>query len=200
MSLAVQQSRDNGPRKLLSQNRRRHRRANLVIKGRFLNEKSEDHELVTQNMSCGGALFTSESIPRIDSRIVCYIGHIGRVSAIVVRHSEDGFAVRFQTTQLKRDKLADKLTWLLNREPLNLEEQRAAPRYAARGPALIRRENGQRLQCRVIDISLTGAGFKTDGAAPLIGEIVTAGNLKGKVVRCEEDFFAIAYLTKSDAA
>ena len=178
--------------------RRRNRRVEIRIKGRFLNERSEDQSLVTRNISCGGALIESTNIPPIDSRIVCYFDHLGRVAARVARRTEFGFAVAFQVTQHKRDKLADKLTWLVNRGPLNLVDERAAPRYAAGGPAIVRRADGRDLQCRVVDISLSGASFKTDGPIPSVGETVKAGNLTGRVVRCEDQFFAIRYLTKLD--
>ena len=158
----------------------------------------EDHTLTTRDISCGGALVDSKTRSPVGSSIVCYFDHLGRVSATVVRHTETGFAVQFQVSQHKRDKLADKLTWLVNRDVLNLSEERAAPRYAAAGPAIVKRADGRDLQCRVIDISLTGAGFKTTGPAPVIGEIVKAGNLMGRVVRCEEQFFAIRYLTKTE--
>ena len=62
---------------------------------------------------------------------------------------QNGFALRFQTTQTKRDKLADKLVWLTNREALGLVEERGAQRFAAEGPAIIIRQDGRRLQCRV---------------------------------------------------
>ena len=171
--------------------RRRSRRIAIKLKGRYLNEQSEDKNLVTRNISVGGALIESGYRPPTGAQIVCYLDHLGRVSAQVTRRTEFGFAVAFQTTQHKRDKLADKLTWLVNRGPLNLVDERSAPRYAAGGPALVKDADGRDIQCRVIDISLTGASFKTDAPCPMVGEIVKAGNLMGKVVRCEEQLFAI---------
>ena len=178
--------------------RRRNRRIAIRIKGRFLNEISEDKGLQTRNISCGGALLDSDYCPPVGARIICYFDHLGRVAATVIRQTKFGFAVNFHTTQPKRDRLADKLIWMINRGPLNLEEDRKASRYAAGGPAIVQREDGRDLQCRVIDISLTGASFKTSGPLPVIGETVKAGNLFGRVVRSEEEFFAIRYLTKSE--
>lgn len=180
--------------------RRRNRRIGIRLNGRFLNEISEDHGLVTRNISCSGALIDSNYRPPTGARVVCYFDHLGRVSASVTRRTENGFAVSFQTTQHKRDKLADKLIWLINRGPLKLVDERVAPRYAAGGPAMVQRADGRDIQCRVVDISLSGASFRTDGPPPMVGEVVKAGNLKGTVVRCEEDMFAIRYLTKLDEA
>ncbi len=176
--------------------KRRNHRVQLRTGGRFLNENSEDHGLLTVNISCGGALVISTHQPEIDARIVCYIDDLGRVSAQVVRRTSDGFAMKFQTSQRKRDKLADKLTWLINRDRLGLKEERKAPRYATRGPAIVVREDGREVQCRVVDISLTGASFETEGPAPFVGEPVKAGNLAGEVVRRTRTGFAIRYIKK----
>ena len=178
--------------------RRRNRRIAIRIKGRFLNEVSEDKGLQTRNISCGGALIDSDHRPPVGARIVCYFDHLGRVAATVNRLTATGFAVNFHTTQPKRDRLADKLIWMVNRGPLQMSEDRKASRYAAGGPAIVQREDGRDLQCRVVDISLSGASFRTTGPLPLIGETVKAGNLFGRVVRSEEQFFAIRYLTKAD--
>lgn len=180
--------------------RRRNRRIAVRIKGRYLDEVSEDQGLQTRDISCGGALIDSEHRPPIGARIVCYFDQLGRVAATVTRHDISGFAVQFHTTQTKRDRLADKLIWMINRGPLNLEDERRSERYSANGPAIVKRENGREMQCRAVDISLTGASFKTDGPLPIIGEMVKVGNLYGTVVRSSQKFFAIRYLTKSEVS
>lgn len=197
MSAVRQVSPTPKPIGLRNKDKRRNRRIAIEIKGRFLDDKSEDNSLITKNISCGGALIASNHRPPVGTRIVCYFDNLGRVSASITRLTDDGFAIQFHTTQHKRDKLADKLIWLINRDPFNLTDERRAPRYAAGGPALVKRADGRDIQCRVIDISLTGASFKTDAPRPIVGEIIKAGNLMGEVVRCEETLFAIRYLTKN---
>lgn len=176
--------------------RRRHFRATLQLGGRFLFNEA-DHTLLTTDISCGGAKFVAKVTPPVGSMVVCYFDDIGRVAAKVVRHVSDGFAVAFETTAHKRDKLSDRLIWLWNRKRYNLQDERAAPRYAGGGPALVTRANGTKLQCRVIDISLTGAAFHVDGPSPLVGELVRAGSIKGEVVRSEPNAFAIRFLSKN---
>ena len=112
----------------------------------------------------------------------------------MIRKSESEFAVQFQTPQHKKDKLADRLVWLLNYEKYNLVDERASPRKATGGPALITRANGTKLQCRVIDISLTGAAFEFDGPVPIVGEHVRVGSLRGAVVRAVTGEFAIRFI------
>jgi hypothetical protein len=139
-------------------------------------------------------MITSETRPDDGANIVCYFDELGRVAAEVIRNTPDGFAVRFKTSDHKRDKLADLLTWLINRERLDLHEDRKADRFPAGGPALVERSDGRQIQCRVIDISLTGASFATEAPPPLMGEQISTGNLKGEVVRSESGKFAIRYL------
>ena len=101
----------------------------------------------------------------------------------------------------KRDKLADTLTWLANRHILNLPEDR---RYARRMPkkseATLILDDGTSHGCRVIDMSLSGAGIYTKLRPPM-GTRVHLGKLGARVVRHFEDGIAIEFMRiMSDAA
>jgi len=173
--------------------RRRHHRVDLSLEGRFMHD-GVDHSLRTINLSCGGAYVESRALPEIGAAIVCYFDDLGRVMGNVVRHIGEGFALSFVTTPHKRDKLADRLVWLVNHKEYELDDERSSPRKVAGGPALITRANGSKMQCRVIDISLTGAAFEFDGPVPLVGEYVRVGSLRGEVVRAITGEFAIRFL------
>jgi len=173
--------------------RRRHHRVDLRLSGRFLFEGA-DHTFITEDISCGGARLEAVAFPEIGTSIVCYFDDLGRVAANVARKTDNGFAVTFQSPQHKTDKLADRLVWLLNHKKYDLDDERSAPRKAAGGPALVTRSNGTKMQCRVIDISLTGAAFELDGPIPLVGEHVRVGSLRGEVVRSITGEFAIRFL------
>ncbi|MEL6323744.1 MAG: PilZ domain-containing protein [Pseudomonadota bacterium] len=178
----------------LKRDHRRHRRVPLILNGRFLNALSEEHTLVTLDISAGGANVRAKALPEIGSSVVCYVDELGRLAGRVSRHTEDGFAIAFVSSQPKRDRLADKLIWLYNRDKLGLTDERGAARHAADGPAVVVRQDGRRLQCRVVDISLTGAGFETDGPAPMIGERIMTGSLSGEVVRRSKNSFGVRFL------
>ncbi len=175
--------------------RRRHQRVALRLGGRFMFEDS-DHSLLTFDISCGGASLESKMQPPVKQSVICYFDDIGRVRGHVVRHLDDGFAIRFDASAHKRDKLADRLVWLINHKHLDLADERSAPRKAAGGPALVTRSDGSKLQCRVIDISLSGAAFEYEGPIPMVGEIIRAGSIKGEVVRSVTNEFAIRFLHK----
>ena len=181
------------PLRRTQQDRRRNKRIDLSIDGRFLSKDGEDHTMRTLNLSCSGALVAAAVKPEPGANIVCYFNDLGRVASSVIRQTRDGFAVQFTVSQHKRDKLADRLTWLFNKETLELSDERATPRYVTDGPAVIELADGRKLQCRVVDISLSGASFEADGAAPYIGEIIKAGNLDGEVVRRGRNSFAIRF-------
>jgi len=179
--------------------RRRHKRVDLRLPGRFLTQVGNDESLSTINLSCSGALVQSSTLPDPGAELVCYFDDLGRVVATVVRHTGEGFALSFNVASHKREKIADRLTWLLNKDMLNLSEEREAPRHAADVPAQVIRANGHKLFCRVLDISLTGANFECKGvAAPRIGEIVSAGSIPAEVVRTGIGGFAVRYLQKDE--
>ena len=183
----------------LRKDRRANVRVDLALNGRFLSDGAEDHGLLTRNISCGGADIVARVRPDINAQVICYLDDLGRLEAEVVRETPEGFAVKFNITQRKRDKIADRLTWLANYKQLGLEDEREAPRYAGGGPAMITRQDGRVIQCRTIDISLSGAAFEADGPAPQLGEIVSVGNLRGEVVRALRTGFAIRYIHGGDA-
>lgn len=178
----------------LKKDRRANVRVDLALTGRFLANGADDHSIMTRNISCGGAELVANTCPEIHSEVICYLEDLGRMEAEVVRQTRQGFAVRFNVSQRKREKIADRLTWLANYKQLGLTDEREAPRYAGGGPALVKRSNGRVLQCRTIDISLSGAAFEADGPAPPLGEVVHVGNLTGEVVRTLRNGFAIRYL------
>lgn len=180
--------------------RRSYKRVELRLTGRFLTTESDDRELLTSNVSCDGANILSSVPPDSGEQIVCYFDELGRVVADVVRMTPGGFAVRFKTSILKRDKLADRLTWILNKDILGLAEDRAATRYAANGQAIVILPDATQLQCRLTDISLTGAAFEALGTPPFVGDRVHTGNLPAEVVRVAGRKFAVRYLRGAEAA
>jgi hypothetical protein len=78
----------------------------------------------------------------------------------VARVLENGFAMTIAATLRKRDKLAAQLTWLANREILNLPEDRRHDRFAlCNAMARLVLPNGTNVACRVIDLSQSGAAI-----------------------------------------
>ena len=98
-------------------------------------------------------------------------------------------------TLRKRDKLVAQLTWLANRQILNLPEDRRHDRFTPRNAvARLILPNGTNVACRVIDLSQSGAASESRRICGLpVGAIVTIGKTHGRVVRHIEDGFAIEF-------
>ena len=184
----------------MAQDKRRFRRILMAIHGRFLDASSEEHAMVTQDISCAGAHLITPHRPAVGETVVLYLDELGRVAGTVVRHTQHGFGVVFHVTARKRDKIVDRLTWLWNRDALGLTDEREMQRYAAGGAALITLADGRSLQCHVLDISATGAGLEAMTQAPMVGEIITIGTMKAEVMRSQGRGFGIRFLGRVQVA
>jgi hypothetical protein len=112
---------------------------------------------------------------------------------MITRVSPTGFSMSISATPRKRDKLAAQLTWLANREILGLSEDRQHERIVPRNPrSTITMPNGTSVTCRIVDVSLSGAGIESETVPP-IGALITLGKTPGRVVRHIEGGFAIEF-------
>ena len=99
-------------------------------------------------------------------------------------------------TPRKRDKLAAQLTWLANRQILNLPEDRRHDRIVPRNPlGVLTLENGNKIPCRIMDLSLSGAAVSIGKETrPEVGAPATLGRVQSRVVRHLEEGFAIEFV------
>lgn len=176
-----------------AQERRRHRRVRLAAPGRGLAPSVGEFSCTLVDVSPGGARIASKTPPKAGERVVLLFDGIGRMEGDVVRAGRAGFAVRLSTnSQLKRDRLADAITWRFNMERLGLEEDRAAPRKPGNGRAKLQLKDGVIIQADVIDVSISGAAFACL-ERPRIGETVRIGEMSGRVARWLHNGIAIAF-------
>src|SRR3984957_10616687 len=93
-------------------------------------------------------------------------------------------------TARKRNKLAAQLTWLANRDILNLPEDRRHDRIIPRNPiALLTLDDGTKMTCRIIDMSLSGAAIAAEAPPPL-KSLVMLDKVQARVVLNLEEVFA----------
>jgi hypothetical protein len=163
--------------------RRRHARVKLSLAGRFMLSDGREYPCETIDVSPGGIAITASVIGRAGERIVAYFDHIGRVEGTIVRQTAEGFAMEIAATSRKREKLADQLTWLANRQVLGIPEDRRNERSV---PKNMRTHmvlpDGREYGCRVVDVSLSGAAVQSD-VQPPINTLVALGRTSAKVVR-----------------
>jgi len=173
--------------------RRRYQRVGVNLLGRYMLEDRREFPCQVVNMSPGGIALVAPVGGTPGARVVAYIDHLGRVEGKITRAFQNGFAMTIAATERKRDKLAAQLTWLANRDILNLPEDRRHGRMVPRKPATqMVLPNGINITCRIIDFSLSGAAIATD-QRPAFGTLIMVGKVQGRVVRHLDDGFAIEF-------
>jgi hypothetical protein len=186
------------PKSLLlphAQERRRHQRVRVNLLGRYMLADRREYPCQVINMSPGGMALIAPVIGNPGERVIAYVDHLGRLEGKVARLLDNGFAMTISATLRKRDKLAAQLTWLANRQILNLPEDRRHGRFIPRNPmARLILPNGVNVTCRVIDLSQSGAAVAiAPDLRPVVGTMVTIGKTQGRVVRHIEGGFAIEF-------
>ena len=175
------------------QERRRHQRVKVVLPGRYMLEDRREYPCLTVDISPGGVAFAALAKGRIGERVVAYLNQIGRVEGTVTRHFDQGFAIQMKLPVLKREKLADQLTWLANRQALGMAEdrrhERIIPRFAH---ATLKMPDGQEYLAKLIDVSLSGAALAV-AAQPPIGSAVVVGETPAQIVRHFEGGIAVEF-------
>lgn len=148
----------------------------------------------TVDISPGGVSLITPVQGEIGQRAVMYLDHLGRLEGDVVRITPHGMVVSLQLTPQKRGKIADKLTWLANRSVLGLAEDRRHERIEPIYKRVqIAGADGSLHAGTLVDVSLSGALVRA-AALPNVGEIVTLGATRGRVVRHFDGAFAVEFL------
>src|SRR5471030_520110 len=178
-----------------AEERRRHQRVKVNLLGRYMLADRRDFPCQVTNMSPGGMAVITTVVGAPGERVIAYVDHLGRLEGKIARLIDNGFAMTISATARKRDKLAAQLTWLANRQILNLPEDRRHGRFTPRNPlARLILPNGTNVTCRVIDLSAWGAAVAlSPELRPDVGSAVTIGKTTGRVVRHIEDGFAIEF-------
>jgi PilZ domain len=179
--------------------RRRYRRVPVSFHGRFMSEDKQEYPCEVVSMSAGGTSLLAPSSScgaRLAHRGLC------RKSGTPGRHRGPHFRGRLRgrdhkaSTQ-KRERIANLLTWYINRDLLGADgrqHERFAPRVASQKLIL---PNGDVHDCRVIDVSLSGASIATM-VKPPVDSVVVLGRLRGVVVRHHDEGVAIQFAELQD--
>ena len=153
----------------------------------------QEYECSITNVSPGGLALMAPVACRTGERVVIYADELGRFEGDVVRLFEGGFAIRLNSTSYKREKIANQLTWILNKGQLKLAEERAFGRtFPSRRHVKITFTDGSQTECRVQDVSLNGVSLSVR-PRPEVGAPVTVGLIRGTVVRHHENGIGIRF-------
>ncbi|MEZ5939058.1 MAG: PilZ domain-containing protein [Hyphomonadaceae bacterium] len=174
--------------------RRRHRRVPWVTRVRGIGPDGEEFQANTVDVGAGGLRINLARPYSVGDVLVLYLDDLGRVEGPITRVLPDfGYAIEFAVPPRKRDKIADQLTWLINKDRLQLLEDRVAERRTSGGQVVVQYGEGVTIACAVVDMSVFGIAFRTNGPRPMIGDQVRVGDRTGACVRYIEGGFAIDF-------
>lgn len=183
-------------RKVEGVDRRRHRRVLWQVPVRGLTGSGEEFACNTVDVCAGGLRINLARPLEKGENLVLYIEDIGRVEGVIVRVlNEIGYAIEFRAPPRKREKIADALTWLVNKDRLGITDDRIAERRPATGQVIAIHGKGITIACAIADVSLFGVALKTSGPRPMIGDRVQIGERAGTCVRYIEGGFAVDFRT-----
>jgi hypothetical protein len=178
--------------------RRRHKRYPVSLLGRFMRANKQEFPCRLNDISVGGASLMSPVEVEMGERIVAYLDEIGGIEGEVVRIFDGGFAISLKASQHKREKLANQITWLVNKDQLGGAFGRRHQRIEVLNKtSTLKLADGTSVDCRVLDVSLSGASIGTE-ARPAIGDIVMFGKLRCKVMRYHDRGIGVQFLDIPD--
>ena len=171
----------------------RFQRVKVSILGRYMLADRREFPCQVLEMSPGDAVVIAP-VPGIEGeRIIAYLDHMGRIEGTILKQVDGGFLMDIAATPRKRDKMAAQLTWLANKDVLNLPEDRRHERVVPdlRHPTVVL-DDGRRYNCKIIDISLSGAAIELD-VRPAMGTPITLGRMRARVVRHFQNGVAVEF-------
>ena len=173
--------------------RRRHQRVKVALNGRYMRVDRKEYNCITIDMSPGGVSLIAAEGATLGERIVVYLNQIGRVQGLCTRVFDGGFAMTMQLPAIKRERLADQLTWLANRQSLGMAEDRRHPRLVPRFiHSTLILNGGLERTVKLLDISRSGAAMKVDIDLPQ-GTSVVVGKTGAQVVRAFPGGIAVEF-------
>ena len=156
-------------------------------------ENKQEFACRSVNISPGGMLVAAPAKGELGQKAVLYFETFGRLEGAIVRHTIDGFAIEFTMSTLKRDKLADLLTWMINHDYVGLPEDRRHRRIAPHQTHTIMiGPDGENIPVEIADVSVSGVGVHSE-VIPPIGSRVEVGRRAGRVVRHFDGGLAVEF-------
>lgn len=176
----------------------RFQRVKVSVLGRYMLADRREFPCQILEMSPGDAIVIAPVAGTVGEKIVAYLDHIGRIEGAIVSEIEGGFVMEVIASTRKRDKMAAQLTWLANKDVLNLPEDRRHERVVPDNRhSTVILDDGRRYNCKIIDISLSGAAIEL-AVRPAMGTPVTLGRMRARVVRHFPDGVAVEFASAQE--
>lgn len=176
----------------------RFQRVKVSILGRYMLADRREFPCQILEMSPGDAMVVAPVSGRVGERVIAYLDHVGRIEGTIQESSDGGFLMDIIASARKRDRMAAQLTWIANKDVLQLPEDRRHERVVPdiRHSTVVL-DDGRRYNCKIIDISLSGAAVEL-AVRPAMGTPVTLGRMRAKVVRHFTDGIAVEFTSAQE--
>ena len=176
----------------------RFQRVKVSVLGRYMLTDRSEYPCQVLEMSPGDAVVVAPVPGTAGERVVAYLDHLGRVEGTITEVIEGGFKMDMAATPRKRDKTAAQLTWLANKDLLNLPEDRRHERVVPDNRhSTVVLDDGRRYNCKIIDISLSGAAIEL-AVRPAMNTPVTLGRMRAKVIRHFPEGVAVEFASAQE--
>jgi hypothetical protein len=170
----------------------------VSLLGRYMLSDRREFPCQVLEMSPGDTVVIAPISGGAGERVIAYIDHLGRIEGDITDVRAGGFKMEIVATPRKREKMAAQLTWLANKELLNLPEDRRHERVVPDNRhSTVVLDDGRRYNCKIIDISLSGAAIEL-AVRPAMGTPVTLGRMRARVVRHFGDGVAVEFVSAQE--
>jgi hypothetical protein len=171
----------------------RFQRVKVSLLGRYMLADKREFPCQVLEMSPGDAVVIAPASGMIGEKVIAYLDHLGRVEGSILDQIDGGFVMDVIASTRKRDKMAAQLTWLANKDILDLPEDRRHERVVPDNRhSTVVLDDGRRYNCKIIDISLSGAAIEL-AVRPAMGTPVTLGRMRARVVRHFQNGVAVEF-------
>jgi PilZ domain len=171
----------------------RFQRVRVSVLGRYMLADKREFPCQVLEMSPGDAVVVAPASGVLGEKVIAYLYHLGRIEGSILDQIDGGFVMDVVASMRKRDKMAAQLTWLANKDLLNLPEDRRHERVVPDNRhSTVVLDDGRRYNCKIIDISLSGAAIEL-AVRPAMGTPVTLGRMRARVVRHFQNGVAVEF-------
>lgn len=176
----------------------RFQRVAVSVLGRYMLADRREFPCQVLSMSPGDAIVIAPVPGIVGERIVAYLDYMGRIEGTILSQVDGGFLMDIAASPRKRDKMAAQLTWLANKDLLNLPEDRRHERVVPdiRHSTFVL-DDGRRYNCKIMDISLSGAAVELE-VRPAMGTPVTLGRMRARVIRHIQNGVAVEFIAAQE--
>lgn len=134
----------------------------------------------------------------LGERVITHCYEFGKLEGTIMRVLDRGFVMSIAASDEERASLAAKIEWYEKNKNHDASDGRGHKRIIPKEPrSMLILADHSRLQCFVIDMSISGAAVSAD-ISPAIGTPLAVGKIVGRVVRHFVGGFAVQFIELQD--